>query len=500
MHMKTGWKPQGLLLIACTFTAIGVSAQNEEDALRYSQSLPGGTARSWAMGSAMGAVGADPSAASLNPAGFGLYTTSELSITPALEVNTADATHYGTTSSASDQRFHFNNLAAMLSYPNGRGKDFKGGTFGLSYDRLVSYHWDEQAIGKGVNSTILQRFVNEANGTAPGDLPTIFPFTSSLAYDSYAIDPLDTAAHTYVSNIPFGSAVDQSNHITTSGRLNNTSFFYANNYKDKLYFGISLGLVGARYERHTTHTETPTDQTFALKDVTYKEDLITTGSGIDLKIGVIGRVGSHVRLGASFHSPMWMQMSDAYSTHMTTDFRVPVGSPAATTYTINSPDGTFSYRVNTPLRTVASAVYQAGKHGLVSVDYEFTDFSSARLKAAQSLTNAYDFSMENGVIRSDFVATNSVRVGTEWRSGNWNFRGGWGIWPDAYSDKDGRHGSAYKRYTAGVGYRGEHVSVDVAAVYGTRDINYYQYDPNLVNKTSETLTDVRGMLTVAYRP
>jgi len=35
-----------------------VLAQNEEDAMRYSFIVPGGTARSWALGSAVGAVGA----------------------------------------------------------------------------------------------------------------------------------------------------------------------------------------------------------------------------------------------------------------------------------------------------------------------------------------------------------------------------------------------------------------------------------------------------------
>ena len=46
--------------------------QNEEDALRYSDILPGGTARSWALGGAFGAVGGDAASATTNPAGFGL--------------------------------------------------------------------------------------------------------------------------------------------------------------------------------------------------------------------------------------------------------------------------------------------------------------------------------------------------------------------------------------------------------------------------------------------
>lgn len=61
--------------------------QSEEDALRFSNLLPGGTARSWALGGAIGAVGADPGSVTTNPAGLGLYNTSEFSLTPQFEVN-----------------------------------------------------------------------------------------------------------------------------------------------------------------------------------------------------------------------------------------------------------------------------------------------------------------------------------------------------------------------------------------------------------------------------
>ena len=56
------------------------NAQNELDALRYSNTGTGGTARSYAMANAFGALGADLSAFHINPAGLGLYRKSEVSI------------------------------------------------------------------------------------------------------------------------------------------------------------------------------------------------------------------------------------------------------------------------------------------------------------------------------------------------------------------------------------------------------------------------------------
>jgi hypothetical protein len=122
------------------------------------------------------------------------------------------------------------------------------------------------------------------------------------------------------------------------------------------------------------------------------------------------------------------------------------------------------------------------------------------LNSGADVVDGYDFRLENDVIREDFRATHSVRVGTEWRSGNWYFRGGWGYWPSAYDDHDARQGTAYMRYTAGLGFRTTHVSIDLAGIYGTQDIKYFQYDPALISATSERITDTHGMLTIAYRP
>lgn len=489
----------GLLLIGTAQVALG---QNEEDALRFSNLLPGGTARSWALGGAIGAVGADPGSASTNPAGLGLYSTSEISLTPQFEVNNAKANYYGNSASDNDNRFSFNNFSLILSYPDKKGGDWRGGVFGISFDRQASYHWNERAVGEQVPSTILQRFVNEAEGTPSDQLANNYAWTSDLAWETYGMDPFDPSDSlptAYRSAIPFGSPTRQEHGISSAGRLNTTSFFYAANYMDRLYIGATLGLTGVRYERETFHSETTLDTSLQLQDLNYSQQLLTTGNGVDLKIGVIGRVTRNLRLGLAFHSPKWLQLSDAFSNTMSTNFRTP-DTDGNYRYVKDSPDGAFNYRLRTPWNVLASAAYIVGQHGLVSIDYGFTDFRQARLNKSINGLDSYDFSAENGLIRDGFRSTHSLRVGTEWRSGAWYIRGGWGIWPDAYTDADARQGSSYMRYTAGLGFRTKHVSIDLAGVYGTRDINYFQYDPGLVAPVNERLTDSRGMITFAFRP
>ena len=61
------------------------SAQNEEDALRFSRLTPFGSARVTAMGGAFGALGGDLTTLSTNPGGIGVFRKSEISFTSMLD-------------------------------------------------------------------------------------------------------------------------------------------------------------------------------------------------------------------------------------------------------------------------------------------------------------------------------------------------------------------------------------------------------------------------------
>ncbi|MBK9193951.1 MAG: hypothetical protein IPO17_02990 [Flavobacteriales bacterium] len=471
-------------------------AQNEEDILRFSFLQPGGSARSNGMAGAFGALGADPIAASINPAGFALYSTSEFALTPAFEVQTAKATHYGTSTSASDNRFFFNNLFLQFRAPGNSGSKWTNFSFGLSYDRLASFHWEREAVGEDVPTSISQRFVNEANGTPSSMLDSIFPFSAGLAWSAYAFDPLNDSTDTeYTSAIPIGSRVDQDHRISSAGNVRATSLFFAASYMDELFVGGSIGIYGMRHERNTIHTETTVDQNLELETLTYEENLVTTGSGFDVKLGAVMRAGESARFGLAFHSPVWMQMSDAYTTSVRTVFR------DGDNFNFDSPDGTFTYRGRTPLRLIASGAVIVAKRGCFSVDYEFADYRHMRLKPSTGIIDAYDFSYENNVIQDSYRITHQVRVGTEWRIGsNYYIRGGAGYYPDPYVKTDARHGLPLIRYTGGLGYRHARWSVDLAGLYGSRTANYYQYDPSLVDATAEELKEYKLFVTVAYRP
>ena len=69
-------------------------AQNEQDALRYSQNKLFGSARVQGAGGAFGALGADASAVAINPAGIALYRRNELSGSLAVTSYLIDSKYY----------------------------------------------------------------------------------------------------------------------------------------------------------------------------------------------------------------------------------------------------------------------------------------------------------------------------------------------------------------------------------------------------------------------
>src|SRR5580658_4983078 len=99
-----------LLMVAGT-----ALAQNETDVLRYSQLTFGGTARSSAMAGSMGALGADFSTLSVNPAGIGVYRRSEISITPQITFQSTGSTYNGTSSDDQKMNMNLGNIGIVLT-------------------------------------------------------------------------------------------------------------------------------------------------------------------------------------------------------------------------------------------------------------------------------------------------------------------------------------------------------------------------------------------------
>src|SRR4051812_21891745 len=98
--------PRLLLLPALFAGAVAASAQDLAEAYNLSSLNVQGTARSMGFGNALGSVGGDFSSLSVNPAGLGVYRSSEITFTPSMRLNSA-ATNY-LSSAGADNNTHVN--------------------------------------------------------------------------------------------------------------------------------------------------------------------------------------------------------------------------------------------------------------------------------------------------------------------------------------------------------------------------------------------------------
>ncbi|MCB0795064.1 MAG: hypothetical protein KDB88_10030 [Flavobacteriales bacterium] len=482
--------------VLMVFCPILLAAQSEEDALRINTARHSGSARSSAMAGSFGALGADAGAAWVNPGAMAIYSTSEFFATPGFEWNDANTSFYGTGAEALEQQVHFNNLGMVISRPTAKAESrWRSASFGLVFDRTNSHNWEITADGAEVNSTFVQQFANEAQGTLPEALPDLFPFTSFLAFETFALDTLGGPANYVIwDDISSSGPTSQRHTRSSSGSNSTTSFFYSANYLDKLYIGASLGVSSSRFERRTVLSETTLDQSVDLKDVTYEEVLTSRGSGFEMKLGAVYRFSDGIRAGLAVHSPSLYTIDEAYVTEMTTAFRAGDG------YRATSPDGIFKYRLNGTWRAIGSVAAIVGKRGAINVDYEFSDPSTMRLRRSASVVDDYDFSRENQRISSVFRTNHSLRIGGEVRAGRLYVRAGWGFWGDPYDRADTRSGEDMQRYAFGVGYRTSKISVDLGISMDRWSVANYPYDPALVAPIVSDLTTTRSLISVAYRP
>ncbi|PLX19472.1 MAG: hydrocarbon degradation protein, partial [Marinilabiliales bacterium] len=95
-----------LLMLGNTNFAQSVYVDN---AFNFSKNEYGGTARFVGMGGAFGGLGGDFSSIAINPAGLGVYRSSELVFSPGMAYSSNEASYIGNSVNESDYSVNMNN-------------------------------------------------------------------------------------------------------------------------------------------------------------------------------------------------------------------------------------------------------------------------------------------------------------------------------------------------------------------------------------------------------
>ncbi len=426
-------KLKSLVVAISLFSALAAQAQNDDDVVRYSLLTAGGTARSSGLAGATGALGGDFSALSNNPAGLGLYHGSEFVFTPTIYNIRTTAGYLGEGLSSQTTRFSFNNLGLVTNNKyRFKGKEVEKGwrsvSWAFGFNKIASFANSISYGNYNRSSSIGDKYMQDISGKSilPGNAYNYDPFGSGLAYNAWLLDANYPDSTNYTA-VNAGGQVNQQVDINERGAINEMNLGVGANYSEKIFVGASLGIPFVRYSRSMDYVETDDSLKHAdFKSFVSSSDLTTTGSGINLKLGLIYKFNDFVRVGAAIHTPTYYGFSDKYTVKMTT-VRDTSGEHADET------TSSIKYNIYTPWRFVGSAAFMIKQYGFITVDYEFVDHSSSDLTfvngSASDNAAAHDI---NRILSKYYTSASNIRIGAEAKIDIFHIRAGYAVYGSPY--------------------------------------------------------------------
>ncbi|MCL1938030.1 MAG: outer membrane protein transport protein [Candidatus Azobacteroides sp.] len=507
------------------FSCIGLWAQGEIDALRLSETDIQGTARGQAMGGAFGALGGDVTSVGINPAGLGIYISSEVNVTANYSSTPIETNWANNVLKHDNSKFNFANASYIGYYPTGN-ENFSAINFGFSYRRLKDFNRSYNAEGKGLNVSLsnymaettnnLNNYtgINAAEFDEPNNSDPYYrgnPWLSVLGWQGALFNEAANSPNKYESVMQPNETVNSLLRVSERGSIETYDFSLGTNINDLLYIGVTFSLTDINYHIQSDYRENFSggNDYFTLSN--YQD---TEGGGYQFKIGAILRPADFLRLGIAYHSPTWYSLTDYYYGKASNNYDADY--PSA-----NTPEDHYPYRFRTPDSWIFSIAGIVEEKAAISVDYEFKNYSKMNIQDENGIESG-----ENNYINEDFrLTTSTLRAGLEYRfTPRFSGRLGYAWIQNPYEKKfyDGLkevmivgtiphyiiEGDA-NYITAGLGYHfTRNFYMDVAFVYKNQKDRLYAYSP-VWNEQGEISVNsqpasfknnaYRGLLTLGYR-
>ncbi|MBN1769331.1 MAG: hypothetical protein JXR50_12765 [Prolixibacteraceae bacterium] len=515
-------------------------SQDFYDALRYSQTEYGGTARSIAMGSAFGAVGGDFISASINPAGLGLYRSDEFTISPSLNANSIDAYYLKNNESDNQYKFIFNNIGYVTSVSTGAEYGITSVNLGFGFNRLKNFHSNSLIKGYNAKTTLLNYYSDYANIYGHSDY--FDDFHEGLAWktqllekdeDSFVLegvfynDLTDYEPYDLVNDnnevVGIGyEAVDVFPHqqkalISKSGKMDEYLFSLGINYNHKVYFGASVGLVDIEYSEDILYMEIDDqEQSEYLNNFTVDQQINESGFGANFKAGIIVRPFKSLRLGASVHTPTFFTINHNDYKSISSEFDQKVGKDEdnrSTKWFEDEEPAPYDYKFESPFKANFSVAFVFNQYAIISMDYEIANYGSMKFRHSG---DNFDYSDKNSAIGEVYNTTGNLRIGGEFRATpNFSLRAGYNFignpWNETYTYSNGNSEKLlnstdkYSAYSAGFGYRQQNFFIDFAYKLNQSEYAYKVHETYYTNPTggtaTATLTELnhQATLTLGFR-
>ncbi|MBC7914472.1 MAG: hypothetical protein H7Y07_10160 [Pyrinomonadaceae bacterium] len=500
------------ILLTGILLPVSLFAQYAEDALRFSQTEQGATARFKGLGNAQTALGGDISSLASNPAGIGLFTRSELTFTPDFSNNKIDGKYLENTSFFQKDKAGINQFGLVIFNPSKRynKSDATSGwlsyNFGIAYNKTNNFNNTTEYGGFNSKSSFGDYFADLAS--KPDDQ------LATNAYESYLIENDPNTGYYPIT----GLNNTQQNTVYRAGSQSELNFSLGWNHSNKMYFGASIGLASLNYIADREFTEsgltlrksdidaqglTVYDETKPYLNAGYKlsyqSNQETKGSGANLKFGFIYRANKHIRFGVSLISPTWYSIDDTFSEGISTRYAKSNGSNEIKTKPTSEYQS--AYTLRTPYRINGGLTFILGNIGLICGDFELVDYSSILFTTKTYETNKN----VNKDIRNKYQAAVNYKIGTELKLNPMLLRFGFNTTGNPYQNAEYTSTSI----SAGLGYRVHNLSFDLAYSHISTDYNTspyilspdYRYYASTGSGETASINNVRNQVfaTIGFR-
>ena len=415
-----------LAAVFLSVLALQAGAQDWRDALNFAENDYLGTARSVGMGNAMTAVGGDLGSLTFNPAGSAVASYSQFTITPGLSFSTVTA--QGTLAEGFEDTYKMRkgrmgmpNFGAMMVYDTRNNRGLKRVSFGVVGNVTRDYTNRLRASGTNANTTLAGSLASQAAGYSVDVLGGSFyqanmpSWETMVGWQGGLFEQIDGAyvgiTESLLDNgdIVLTDKIGQNYGLDRRGSKYDLLMNFGLDFGDKFFVGANIGITTLNYHYDETRSEEALagiDYGNRFENLRVRSNIVDDGSGLYAKVGFIARPVGGLRIGAAIQTPTLMTIREVYQLE---------GSSLAEGLHMSqsSPMDEWSYNVISPWRANVGIAYTIGKFGLVSADYEYTDYSGTRFRAAYDDDSYYDFGVTNEDIQDFAGPSHAIRVGAE---------------------------------------------------------------------------------------
>ncbi len=492
----------GLMVAVASGTAQAQDTYLNDRATNTSDVI--GSARYVGMGGALGALGADISVISNNPAGIGLIRKPNVSFTLGGQIQDAAPAN-------GDSRgvFTFDQMGFVIPFNGSNGSRFN---FSFNYQKKANYNhsiFASQNLG-GLSQSDMFAWV--ANSTAQVDDKGFYYFTSPF-YDNLYLagffgEYLDADGNEYFRNLNRGY---QGNYYrNTWGGLYGFDINLSGSIGERYYLGFTLGIDRLNYHQSAYYEEVGDDSY-----VLYQDQKLD-GTGVNIKVGGIIRPieDNPFRFGVTIETPTWFTLRH----NGWAGVSVLNSSGVYSKPTYMDDDNFLEYKIYSPWKFRASVGTTFGSFMAMDVEYEYCMNNYTKMGYPDTYNNAYygvgprssmikDVAM-NELTQAMTRGVHNIRAGVEIRPlSPLALRAGYNFFSapfqnnarlDQTTNSNAFDWSTSTEYinlgpthivTLGLGYQGKHLYADIAYKYRMQRGDYYSFDDNFSSYNESFIKD-----------